>query len=160
MRKTLMQMLLLGVLTAALPARADEGARVTQFAWMAGCWSFASGEDGAYEEVWLPPTGNSMIGMSRRTEGGFTREFEFMRIATSGGGGFDFIAQPGGNPPVKFYRSGGDAQRAVFENPRNDFPTKITYAYTAPNQLNARIEGSSDGKPMAINFPLRRKPCP
>ena len=140
-------------------ALADDVARVSQFSWMTGCWGF-SGGGSSYEEVWLSPTGNSMLGLSRRVSNdNYTREFEFVRIATSGGGGFDYIAQPQGNPPTKFNMLELKGTRVVFENLDHDFPQRIIYEYKAPDSLNARIEGKDQGQPAAINFPLKRKPC-
>lgn len=139
----------------------DEVARVPQLGWMAGCWGF-SGGGSSYEEVWLKPTGNSMLGLSRRiSDDGYTREFEFLRIVTSGGDGFDYVAQPKGEPPAKFNMSELRGTRVVFENIENDFPQRIIYEYKAPDQLNARIEGKdkSSGRVSAINFPMRRKSC-
>ena len=149
-------------LAAAMPAWADDGpARVTQLQWMAGCWGF-SGGGSSYEEVWLAPTGNSMLGLSRRiSEDNYTREFEYLRVTTSGGGGFDYVAQPGGQAATKFNMSELKGTRAVFENPDHDFPKKITYEYRAPDQLTARLEGkdTSSGQPLMVNFPMKRKGC-
>jgi hypothetical protein len=139
-------------------AHAD-AARVDQLGWLTGCWGFET-ENGRYEEIWTAPTGNNMLGMSRRIEDGFTREFEFLRIVTSGGGGFDFVAMPQGNAGTSFNSLGADGTRIVFENPEHDFPSRITYELTPPDSLKARIEGVSDGRPMGINFPMKRKPCP
>jgi hypothetical protein len=151
------------ILTAALVAftgtvHADDVARVNQFSWMTGCWSL-SGDGNVYEEVWLSPTGNNMLGVSRRMTEGYTREFEYLRIVTSGGGGFDFIQQTKGEPPVKFNMLENKGTRVVFDNPDNVFPQRISYEFKAPDQLIARYEGKNNGMPAAINFPMKRKSC-
>lgn len=147
------------LLILASAAQAEDVARVEQLKWMTGCWGF-SGGGSSYEEVWLAPTQNSMLGVSRRvSDDGVTREFEFLRIVTSGGGGFDFVAQPGGNPPTRFNTLEIKPNRVVFDNPLHDYPQKISYEFRAPDQLNARIEGKDNGQPAATNFPMKRKTC-
>ncbi|SFF39799.1 hypothetical protein SAMN04488120_103205 [Fontimonas thermophila] len=135
-----------------------EAARVDQFKWLAGCWGFDT-DNGRYEEMWSAPTGNNIVGVSRRIADGFTREFEFMRIVTSGGG-FDYIALPQGENEVRFNSIVADGTRAVFENPDNAFPSRISYEFVPPDALNARIEGQSNGQTMRLNFPMKRRPCP
>lgn len=149
--------LLLAIALAA-PAAAQT-ARVDQFAWLAGCWSFET-PDGRYEEQWSKPTGNNIIGTSRRVADGFTREFEFLRIVTSGGGGFDYIALPQGEGETRFNMLSMQGGKVIFENPAHDFPTRIIYEFVPPDALHARIEGNSDGRPLAQNFPMQRRSCP
>jgi len=149
----------LALMAAAATAGADDAARVDRFAWMSGCWGFDT-ETGRYEEIWTAPSGNSMLGVSRRIENGFTREFEFLRIVTSGGGGFDYIAMPRGENETRFNTASITDHRVVFDNPANEFPSRIVYEHTPPDQLDARIEGTSNGQPMALRFPMRRRSCP
>ncbi|MGB0221414.1 MAG: DUF6265 family protein [Sinimarinibacterium flocculans] len=156
-----MHRIAIGLLAAGLlPSIAlAQSARVDQFRWLAGCWAFDT-PDGRYEEIWTPPTGNSMLGVSRRIVDGFTREFEYMRIVTSGGGGFDFIALPQGENATRFNSVSFTDNSVVFENPDNDFPNRVTYTLAPPDGVDARIEGRSNGQPMGINFPLKRTSCP
>lgn len=135
-----------------------QAARVEQFAWLSGCWGFDT-VNGRYEEQWTAPTGNSMLGVSRRVEEGYTREFEFMRIVTTGGGGFAYVAQPQGNPETRFPMESLVGTRAVFENPDNAFPRRVIYEFVPPDALNARIEGMNQGRPAGLNFPMKRKAC-
>lgn len=143
---------------AAKPA-ADDALRVSQFQWLTGCWSFDTA-DGVYEEQWTTPTGNSMLGMSRRVGAGFTREHDFMRLVTSGGGGFDFISQQYGGDESRYNSVTINPTRAVFENMDRPFPRKISYESTSPNALTMRLEGSNEGRPTGLSFPMKRKPCP
>jgi hypothetical protein len=147
------------ILTLLAGGAHADAARVTQFQWLTGCWGFDT-PDGRYEEIWTAPTGNSMLGLSRRIVDGFTREFKYMRIVTSGGGGFDFTAMPQGENATRFNSVSFTATEVVFENPENDFPSRVIYESVAPDAVNARIEGTSNGQPMGINFPLKRVSCP
>lgn len=149
---------LVAALLAGTAAHAD-AVRVDEFKWLAGCWGFDT-ENGRYEEIWSAPTGNNIVGVSRRIEDGFTREFEFMRIVTSGGGGFDYVALPQGENETRFNSLSFGGNKVVFDNPDHDFPSRITYEFVPPDALNARIEGKSNGRPMGLNFPMKRRPCP
>jgi hypothetical protein len=49
--------------------------------------------------------------------------------------------------------------RAVFENPAQDFPRRLTY-WREGNVLRARAEGSERGRPVTVDYrwTLRREP--
>ena len=46
--------------------------------------------------------------------------------------------------------------KAVFENPEHDFPTRIIYMKKDKNTLHARIEGIRNGKKDAVDFFITR----
>jgi hypothetical protein len=69
------------------------------------------------------------------------------------GGEIFYIAKPSLNPyPVAFRLVRLEAKTAQFENPQHDFPQKITYSRNEDGSMDARVEGSSDGKPKRISF--------
>ncbi|HET9727581.1 MAG TPA: DUF6265 family protein, partial [Gemmatimonadales bacterium] len=59
-----MRRLVLVVAALALGAWAGPTARVTQVAWLAGCWEQASGSR-LIEEQWTRPRGGLMLGLGR-----------------------------------------------------------------------------------------------
>jgi hypothetical protein len=133
---------------------------IDRVAWLAGCWEGTLSNGAAYEEMWLPPRGGTMIGVARMTRDGRTLSFEFMRIATDDHDALVYTAQPSGRPPTHFHGTAIDASAATFENPEHDFPQRILYRLTSPEDLLARIEGERDGQLRGIDFPLRRVACP
>lgn len=151
------------ILIAALAVSTSafaESPRATDFKWMAGCWGYESGGS-TYEEHWLAPSGNTMLGIAHRDADGFTRDFDYIRIVTSGTG-FDFVSQPKGDPELRFGMTTQKKGSSVtFESLSGiGFPTRITYEYTAPDSLKVRFEGrSEDSKPMLNIFSMRRKSC-
>ena len=150
---------LLAALAVSATAFADSP-RATDFKWMSGCWGYESGGS-SYEEHWLPPSGNTMIGVAHRDSDGFTRDFDYFRILTSGDG-FDFVSQPKGDPELRYGMTTQKKGSSVtFESLSGiGFPTRITYEYTAPDSLKVRLEGrSDDNKPMTSVFPMKRKSC-
>ena len=52
----------------------------------------------------------------------------------------------------------GTSNEAVFENPAHDFPQRVIYKRDG-DKLNARIEGTKDGKTRGIDFPYTRIAC-
>lgn len=145
-----MRTLLFALLTA-LPALAEP--RLADLSWMAGHWQgTVNGVE--MEEVWLPPSGNVMPGLHRDRRGERT-SFEFMRIAETDRG-LVFFAQPGGRPPVEFPLVESTAERAVFANPRHDFPQRIVY-WREGAKLCARVEGPPNDRESAEQWCWARK---
>lgn len=125
-------------------------ATLAQLGWLAGTWAGASGS----EERWTPPTGGSMIGVSRTLRNGAMTAFEFLCIAERGGG-LVYQAMPNGrSPATDFTLTRLDAQSATFENPAHDFPKAIRYSLLADGTLEAVISG--DAKQRAITFTFKK----
>ena len=122
----------------ALPAPAK--AAMGDMAWLAGAWVGTRGEGGAtsIEERWSPPLGGAMLGVSRTVSRGSMRAFEFLRIVERDGG-LVYIAQPGGAAPTEFVLTELTTTRAVFDNPRHDYPKRIVYELSAEGGLSTWI---------------------
>lgn len=139
-------------------AAAADAPRATDFKWLSGCWGYERG-DGAYKEHWLPATGNVILGVSQRVADGFGKEFEFLRLVTTGSG-FDYIRQPQGEAEIRYGMTQVKGTEVHFESlGSSEFPTKISYEFTAPDTLTEKLEGNTRGKPVAITFPMRRIAC-
>ena len=141
---------------AAAHAQTDPFAPV---AWLAGCWAQQGREAGSVEQ-WMAPAGGLMLGMARIVKNGRVVEFEFMQMRADADGKLAYIAQPQGRPPTSFGLLRHGEAEAVFENPAHDFPQRVSYRRTAPDQLVARIEGQMNDKARGIDFAMQRTPCP
>lgn len=137
-----MRRLILLLAFFALPAFAAEP-KVDDLKWMSGHWA-ATINGVEMEELWLPPSGNLMLGVHRDVKGGRAVGFEFVRIAMTKDG-VAYLAQPGGKPATAFKLVESSPAKAVFENPTHDFPTRVVY-WMKDAQLCAAIEGKMDGK--------------
>jgi hypothetical protein len=93
--------------------------------------------------------------MSRTVRKGKTTAFEFLRLEQSADGGVDYVAQPGGRPPVRFRCTSLSDRKAVFENPQHDFPTKITYERDG-DELIAAISGPDGAKEKPETYHYQR----
>lgn len=137
---------------------AADAPRATDFKWLSGCWGFERGGS-EYKEHWLPATGNSILGVSQRVTDGFGKEFEYLRLVTTGSG-FDYIRQPQGDAEIRYGMTQAKGTEVHFEIlSGSEFPSKISYEYIAPDTLNERLQGTSAGKPVMITFPMRRIAC-
>ncbi len=135
----------------ALPAPAKAG--MADMAWLAGAWVGTRGTGGAVsiEERWSPPLGGAMLAVSRTVSRGRMTAFEFLRVVERDGG-LVYVAQPRGAPPTEFTLTELNGKRAIFENPRHDFPQRIIYELSAEGQLSASISHTKGGRPQRFEF--------
>ena len=143
------------VLGAGLALGASAATAATaELDWLAGQWCGGSAER-KIDEVWLPEAGGTLLGMSRTVLGGNTASFEFMRIVSEDGIP-QLRVQPGGAAEVAFTRSAAGDGWIRFDNPANDFPTRIEYRREG-DALHAFIAGPGrDGTDVRIPYDYRR----
>lgn len=143
--------LALTVTLAAVAGPADESA---ELGWLSGRWCAESGGE-TVEEVWLPPRGGVLIGLSRTYTDDATTGFEYLRIVATGGV-VEYVAQPGGRPPTAFRLTASGTGWLRFENPGHDFPRRIEYRLEG-ERLHAEIAGPGDNDAeLVIPFDYRR----
>jgi hypothetical protein len=135
----------------ALPAPAK--AAIGDLAWLAGAWVGTKGTAGAtsIEERWSPPLGGAMLAVSRTVSRGKMSAFEYLRIIERDGG-LVYIAQPGGAAPTEFVLTELTKTRAVFDNPRHDYPKRIVYELASEGVLHATIGFAKGGTPRRFDF--------
>jgi len=128
-------------------------ANINDIRWLAGAWVGTRGSAGttSIEERWSPPLGGAMLGISRTVSRGKMSAFEFLRIVERDSGLF-YIAQPNGGLPTEFVLTELDTMRAVFDNPRNDYPKRIVYELTPQGGLTATIGFTRGGTPRRFDF--------
>ena len=67
-------------------------------------------------------------------------------------GGLVYYAQPGGRPATEFVLTEIGEKRAVFDNPRHDYPQRITYVLTEEGGMTATIGFVNGGRPQRFEF--------
>ncbi|MBI2215314.1 MAG: hypothetical protein HYU52_16815, partial [Acidobacteria bacterium] len=117
--------LLLSFVFAAPVLLAEAAPKIEALRWMSGSWSLTVG-DRIVEEVWLPPSGGTIIGAGRTVSEGMTKFFEFLRVVEREKA-LVYIAMPRGGKSVEFPSVRLEAQRVVFQNLEHDFPQTIQY---------------------------------
>jgi ketosteroid isomerase-like protein len=129
---------------------AETSAAGSSLDWMTGHWC-QEHEGAITEELWLPPAGGVLVGVGRSRTPDRTTEFEYLRIVETDGVP-RYIAQPGGNPPTEFMKTGGGEDWVRFENPEHDFPRRIEYRRDG-NALLAQAAGPGrDGQELVLTF--------
>lgn len=136
MRRLLLLLLLTTPLFAADP-------KVDDLAWISGHWTATVNGD-QVEEFWLAPKGGLMLGMNRTIKPNGKATFEFLRIARTDAG-IAYLAQPGGSQATAFKLVESKPGRAVFANPKHDFPKRIIYELRGA-RLCARVDDGKDGE--------------
>jgi hypothetical protein len=130
------------------------GPSVADLGWLSGRWAEKRGESWA-EETWSRPRGGVMLGTSLVGKGGRAAMFEFMRIAEGDAPGeIRFWASPGGKASVAFRMVERGRQEVVFENPKNDYPTRIRYRREG-SVLSATISGPDGANAQSWRFRRR-----
>lgn len=148
-------MVFIAHLALCLAPQQDEKVSVKDFAWLAGVWTGKT-SDGDFEEHWTTPVGDRMIGMGRCVNGDQTVFTEFLILCETKSGIY-YCAQVGDQPAVAFKLTKWKDGEAVFENPKHDFPQKITYKKEKDGSVTARIEGDMGGQPVKEEFKLKAK---
>lgn len=138
----------------AMPAPAK--AVIGDLSWLAGAWVGTRASGSTNEERWSPAAGGAMLAVSRSVNtSGKMFAFEYLRIVEKDGG-LVYIAQPGGAKGTEFVLTelvtGNGTQRAVFENPRHDYPKRIVYEIHAEGGMIATIGQLKGGTPRRFDF--------
>jgi hypothetical protein len=127
-------------------------ATAADLAWLAGDWVGTRSSGSSIEERWSSPLGGAMLAVSRTVNtGGKMVAFEYLRVVEREGG-LVYIAQPGGKTATEFVLTELTPTRAVFDNPRHDYPKRIVYELSADGVLSATTGQLKGGTPRRFEF--------
>ena len=130
--------------TGAIPAKAT----ITDVAWIGGVW--VGGTNSVVEERWTPPSGGSMLAISRTMRNHAMTAFEFLCIVERNGG-LVYTAMPNARmPATDFTLTTVTPDSATFENPSHDFPKMIRYAKLPDGSLETTIAGAGGQRPISV----------
>lgn len=122
---------------------------------MQGSWAAERGT-GVSEETWMPPSGKTMLGVSRTIREGRTSFTEFMLIEEVEGKLKLSICQKLGGPAITLKAGKVSDSEIVFE-PVDD-PNKATITYRLVDKdLHATVAGVREGSPYTLEFIFKRK---
>lgn len=131
---------------------------IEDLAWMTGAWRCEIW-DGTFEEFWTPPSGEIMQGCGRHTTDGKNGFMEFMSIEKGPGGltMYMILGAPsnGDKKPVPFKLTSFIGNTALFENSKNDYPSKIAYV-REEDGMSCWIEGVQNGQNTKEDFRFRK----
>lgn len=140
-----------------IPMPTPAKAAIADIAWLSGAWVGTKSSGSSIEERWSPPLGGAMLATSRTVNpAGKMVAFEYLRIVERNGGLF-YIAQPGGATATEFTLTELTPSRAVFENPRHDYPKRIAYELSPEGALSATVGQLKGGTPRRFDFQREAK---
>jgi hypothetical protein len=135
-----------------IPMPAAHKATIGDLSWLSGAWVGTKSTGSSIEERWTPPLGGAMLAVSRTVNtGGKMVAFEYLRVVERDGG-LVYVAQPGGGKPTEFILTDLSPTRAVFDNPRHDYPKRIVYERSAEGGLSASVGFMKGGTPRRFDF--------
>ncbi len=136
MMRTLALSLVFFVLSVAVAEEAKRPSgeeQLAQMTWLAGNWQ-GKMWGGTFSAYYAKPSDGKLLSYSQLRADGTVRFYEF-EVFSAEGGKVTVIPHPGGKRAKKFTLTEMGKAKAVFENPRNDFPTRIVYERVAPDRL-------------------------
>jgi hypothetical protein len=159
-RKPLGKLLLGGCVVAIVSCSAwalsdddsDESKGLDSLAFMVGAWRCGTGND-LLEEHWQSAAGGSMLGMCRIGGDAKRSLYEIILIDETEDGPvmsilhFKTGLKAKDKKPAKFKLTKQGKDSATFEDPKNDFPSKIIYTRTGESTMNIRLEGLDKSHP-------------
>ena len=140
-------------------SQTKEVASIEDLSWISGCWKKDGKTNDSFTmEHWSKPAG-MLIGFSRSVKAGKVRFFEYLRIVENKDGIF-YVAKPANaKSETRFKLTSLKDNRAVFENPKHDFPQRIVYHLTEKDTVAVRVEAEKDGKTQGFGYPMKKISC-
>lgn len=125
--------------------------------WLIGSWENKTPKGSLYE-TWSKKSNTEFAGKSYVIQEKDTIVFETLRLVQEGNQIFyiPVVKNQNGGQPVRFEATIISDKQLVFENPKHDFPQKISYTKTGESSLTAEISGTINGKMKKQAFPMKR----
>lgn len=138
------------------PEKKQEKSRLEKAAWLLGSWKNNS-DQGTMTETWIKDHADSYSAKTYFVIGQDTVFRELSKLEETGSNLQCVISIEGENDekPVTFKMTKQSEQNLVFENPKHDFPQKITYQ-CKEDSIIAEISGMQDGKFVKERFGMVR----
>ena len=133
---------LLLALLLSLSFAEKDAAKIESLAWLSGRWSGAMW-GGEFTATYTAPAGGKLLSFSELRKEGKTAFYEF-EVFDATADGLVFTPYPAGKRKESFKLTSAEANKAVFENPAKDFPTRIEYHRKEKDRLVITLSGGGD----------------
>lgn len=155
MKKTIL--ILLIALTFSSCLKSKEASKIVVADWLLGKWENNS-ENGNLSETWKKVNDSLYDGESYFIKGKDTLHFETIQLIQKGEDLLYVSTIRGQNndKPVTFVHKADIEKQLVFENPKNDFPQKISYSKITNDSIVIKISGIQQGKPSSAKYSMRK----
>ena len=155
-QKTTLILLLLAIVSCK-DKEPTEKDKIKSANWLLGNWVTKT-DDGILLENWKQLNDSTFNGESFFIKGNDTLHSEAIVLQQNGEELFYNATVKGQNEnkAVAFKLTLGNEKQIVFENPKHDYPQKITYSLLTKDSLVAAISGVQLGKPSSEKFGMKR----
>ena len=159
-QKTTLILLLLAI-ASCKNSEANEKDQIKTANWLLGKWETKTAE-GILSESWKQVNDSTFQGESFFIKQKDTLHFETITLQQKGKDLFYNATVKGQNEnkAVTFRLTNKTEKQLVFENPKHDYPQKITYALITKDSLTATISGVQLGKASSESFGLKKAEQP
>jgi hypothetical protein len=155
-QKTTLVLLLLAIVSCK-KTESTEKDQIKSAKWLLGKWD-AKTADGDLSESWKQLNDSTFQGESTFIKNKDTLHLESILLQQKGEDLFYNATVKGQNEDkaVAFKLTTKTEKQLVFENPKHDYPQKITYTLVTKDSLVASISGVQLGKPSAEKFGMKK----
>lgn len=131
--------------------------RLTKMEWLEGTWEFEV-DNGLFGEKWKRVNDSLFSGVGYMLIGEDTSSTETLSLELRGEKLFyvAIVSDQNDGKPVSFEMVSDEDDTFIFENKEHDYPQKITYHHTAPDELTILVEGIQDGEPSKMELWMMR----
>jgi hypothetical protein len=135
----------------------DDSIAMEQANWFLGSWQNKT-SDGDFTEIWKQKNDSVYLGVSYVIVEKDTVFYELISLEQKNKKWNYSVSVKNQNneQPVSFEMTSMTPNQLVFENPKHDFPSKITYTKITQDSIVAKISGILKGKEQTEYFPMKR----
>lgn len=155
-QRTTLILLLLAIVSCKNSEK-DEKDKIKSANWLLGKWSTKTA-DGDLSEKWIQLNDSTFQAVSLFIKDKDTLHFESILLQQNGEELIYNATVKGQNEnkAVAFKMTTGTEKQLVFENPKHDYPQKITYTLISKDSLTASISGVQLGKSSSEKFGMKK----
>ena len=155
-QKTTILLFLLSIVSCK-DSDASEKEKIKAANWLLGNWENKA-VDGTLTEYWKKVNDSTFQAQSYFIKEKDTLHFESITLQQKGEVLTYTATVEGQNDdkPVNFKLTTATEKQMVFENPKHDYPQKISYTLITADSLVAKISGIQQGKPSSEQFSIKK----
>lgn len=155
-QKTTLLLLFLSIVSCK-NTESNEKEKIKKTDWLLGKWENKV-DEGVLSENWKRLNDSTFQAESFFIKEKDTLHFESITLQQKGEELFYSATVKGQNndKPVTFKMTSETDKKLVFENPKHDYPQKITYSLINKDSLVAEISGIQLGKPSSEKFGMKK----
>lgn len=155
MKKAIFIFLIILTFTSCLKSK--NASKITDGTWLLGQWENKTNQ-GNLIETWVKINDSLFEGESFFIKGKDTLHFEKIKLEQKREALIYISTIKGQNndEPITFIQNDTIEKQLVFENPKNDFPQKISYSKITNDSIVIQISGNQQGKPSSSKYSMRK----